>query len=45
MGRHRPRAIRTGAFLRIRQLIQLTHDQEFAVLTIRRSSACNALSF
>lgn len=45
MGRDRPRETRTGAFSRIPQMIQLTHDEEFAVLTIRRSSAFNALSF
>ena len=45
MGEQRPLATATRALSRRLTMIELTHDEEFAVLTIRRPAALNALSF
>lgn len=45
MGADRPRPTSTGALSRGVTMIDLSFDEEFAVLTIRRPQALNALSF
>src|SRR5450830_1407083 len=45
MGAHWSRANSTCALPRCVKMIELKQDEEFAVLTIRRPSALNALSF